>query len=57
MTNHSELDRVIDSLLAESGLSPEARSPPPPPPPPKPDHWLRTSMQTGPVALPPPSRR
>ncbi len=54
MTNHNDLDRVIDSLLAESGLSPETRAAPPKP---QQDHWLRTTMKTGPVALPPPSRR
>lgn len=55
MTNHTELDRVIDSLLAESGLSPESRAAPPKPQPQ--GHWLRTKMKTGPVELPPPSRR
>ena len=55
MTNHTELDRVIDALLAESGLAPEARAPKTAKPPQ--EHWLRKTMQTGPVALPPPSRR
>lgn len=50
MTNHTELDKVIDALLAEQGLTSclrpmvDAKAPP--------DHWLRQSMKTAPVELP-----
>jgi hypothetical protein len=56
MTNHALLDQVIDSLLAEQGLSPETRAALDAKP--QQEHWLRRSMKTGPVQqLPSPSRR
>ena len=55
MTNHAELDKVLDSLLAEHGLGSDGRTPPAAKP--VHEHWLRATMKTGPVALPPPSRR
>lgn len=56
MTNHALLDQVIDSLLAEQGLSPETRAALDTKPPL--EHWLRRSMKTGPVPqLPAPARR
>ena len=54
MTDHSELDKVIDSLLAEQGASSDDR--PQLASKPQAEHWLRRTMKTGPVALPPPSR-
>ena len=55
MTNHTELDRVLDSLLAEhdgaSADRPQLTAGP------QAEHWLRRTMKTGPVQLPPPSRR
>ena len=55
MTNHAELDKVIDSLLAEHGGSSDDR--PRLAAKPAQEHWLRRTMKTGPVELPPPSRR
>ena len=56
MTNHALLDQVIDSLLAEHGLSPAARASLESKPPQ--EHWLRLRMKTGPVPqLPPQARR
>jgi len=56
MTNHALLDQVIDSLLAEHGLSPETRAALDTKPPQ--EHWLRRTMKTGPVPqLPPPANR
>ena len=55
MTNHTELDKVIDSLLAEQGLPPDDRAQLAAKP--AQEHWLRKTMKTGPIALPPPSRR
>jgi hypothetical protein len=55
MTNHAELDRVLDSLLAEHNQAADDR--PQLAAKPQADHWLRKTMKTGPVALPPPSRR
>ncbi len=56
MTNHALLDQVIDSLLAEHGLSPEARASADVKPPQ--EHWLRRTMKTGPVPqLPAQARR
>ena len=54
MTNHTELDKVIDALLAEQGLASELRTAPDVKAPP--DHWLRQSMKTGPIELPAPTR-
>ncbi|MBA3452912.1 MAG: hypothetical protein H0T42_07465 [Deltaproteobacteria bacterium] len=45
MTNHTDLDKVIDALLAEHGLASDLRplvdanAPP--------DHWLRQTMKSG----------
>jgi hypothetical protein len=55
MTNHNELDKVIDSLLAEQGTATDDRAPLAAKP--QHDHWLRRTLKTGPVPLPPPSRR
>lgn len=55
MTNHAELDRVLDSLLAEHTGAFDDR--PQLTAKPQADHWLRRTMKTGPVQLPPPSRR
>ena len=55
MTNHAELDKVLDSLLAEHGLGSDGRAPLTAKP--AQEHWLRKTMKTGPVELPQPSRR
>ncbi len=55
MTNHALLDKVIDSLLAEHGLAPETRASLDVKPPQ--EHWLRRTMKTEPVQLPPSTRR
>jgi len=54
MTNHAELDKVIDSLLAEHNVAADDR--PALQAKPLPEHWLRRTLKTGPNPLPPPSR-
>lgn len=55
MTSDAELDKVIDSLLAEHGVALDDRAQLVAKP--AQEHWLRRTMKTGPVDLPPSSRR
>jgi len=55
MTNHAELDKIIDSLLAEHGVAPDDRARLAAKP--AQEHWLRRTLKSGPVPVLPPSRR